>query len=290
MFSYHFMHMNMRDHRLGNDQLTNQEVLQQYMVTPTSMDMSMHMIHLMYAPTNRLTLMTMANYTVNSMDHITRNGMDFTVTSSGFDDITIGGLYTLLQKKQCRLVGSLGVSIPIGTINAKDVTSMSEGNAVRLPYPMQIGSGTVDPSLALTYFLVTDKHGWGADIRNTFKLYENANEYNTGNLFQTKSWYSKIWSGVFTSTLRLELERRENYHGKDEALNPMMVYTADPNLRGGTVVFGGLGLCYYPGGTLKGTRIAVENKLPVYQNLHGPQLATHNIFKVALTHVLSTSK
>lgn len=290
MFSYHFMRMNMHDHQLDNGQLSDQEVLQRYMVTPISMDMSMHMLHLMYAPTNRLTLMAMANYTANSMDHITRNGMEFTTGSSGFDDITVGGLYSLLELRHGRVVGSLGVSIPVGTTNAKDITPMSNGNKVRLPYPMQIGTGTVDPSLALTYFSVHDKYGWGADVRNTFRLYENAYRYNTGNFFQTKAWYSIIWSSVFTSTLRLELERRGNYQGQDQALNPMMVYTADPKLRGGTIALGGLGLCYHPKGALKGARLAVEGKLPVYQNLKGPQLATHDTFKVAITHVLSPRK
>lgn len=288
MFSYQYMHMNMGGHLEKNKALSNAEVLEKYMVAPTSMDMGMHMVHMMYAPSRRLTLMGMFNYTTNTMEQLTKMNKSFSVNTQGFDDISLSALYTLVEKKKGRLVGTAGLSIPIGSINEKGLTPMSEGMEMKLPYPMQIGSGTWDPTLAVTYFTVTSKHGWGGDLRNTFRLHENKWGYNWGNLFKVTSWYAKNWSQAFTTTLRLELEERGNIQGRDENLNPMMAYTADPGLRGGTIAQAGLGVSFRPKGTLRGTRIAVEGKLPVYQSLDGPQLATQKSFKVALVYVLAT--
>ena len=288
MFSYQYMHMNMGKHLKGNNTLSDAEVLEKYMIAPTSMDMGMHMVHLMYAPSRRLTLMSMFNYTTNTMGQLTRMGKSFSVNTKGFDDIYLSALYTLVEKKNGRLVGTAGLNIPTGSIDEKGLTPMSEGMEMKLPYPMQIGSGTWDPTLAATYFTVTSKYGWGGDIRNTFRLHENKNGYNWGNLFKATSWYAKNWSQAFTTTLRLELEERGNIQGRDEDLNPMMAYTADPGRRGGTLAQAGLGISFRPKGTLRGARIAVEGKTPVYQNLDGPQLATQSSFKVALVYVLAT--
>jgi len=72
MFSYRYMHMNMEDLKNGSDDATFDQALENYMVTPTSMPMNMHMLGAMYAPSDKITLMAMVNYTSMTMDHITR--------------------------------------------------------------------------------------------------------------------------------------------------------------------------------------------------------------------------
>lgn len=288
MFSYQYMHMDMFSHLEKSRSVSDAEVLEQYMVAPTKMNMGMHMLHLMYAPSRKLTLMSMFNYTTNSMEQLPKMGSPFSVKTKGFDDFYLSALYTIVERNKSRLVGTVGLSIPTGSIDEKGLTPMSNGMEMKLPYPMQIGTGTWDPTLAATYFTVTNKYGWGGDVRNTFRLHTNKNGYNWGNLFKITTWYSKTWTQAFTTTLRLEMEEKGNIKGKDEELNPMMAYTADPNMRGGTLVQGGIGISYRPTGALKGTRIAVEGKVPVFQHLDGPQLATQRSFKVALVYVLRT--
>lgn len=299
MFSYQYMFMNMSGHRNGRLSLSNEEVLEHYMISPIHMQMDMHMIHLMYAPSRRLTLMSMLNYSKNSMEHVNKVGDTFSANTQGLNDIKISALYTLLERRKNRLVGTVGLSIPTGSINEKAAGHgavddhghghmPTERQMERLPYPMQLGTGTWDPTLAATYYTVTSGYGWGGDLRNTFRLHKNQNAYDWGNLFKLTSWYSKIWKETFTTTIRLECEERGNIGGADPELNPMMAYTADPSLRGGTLVQAGLGFSYRPNGALKGSRIAFEGKTPFYQNLKGPQLATQNSFKVALVYVLAT--
>lgn len=287
MFSYQYMHMDMFSHLQKGKSFSDAEVLEQYMVAPTNMNMGMHMLHLMYAPSRKLTLMSMFNYTTNSMEQLTKMGSPFSVRTKGFDDIYLSALYTLVERNKNRLVGTLGLSVPTGSIDEKGLTPMSNGMEMKLPYPMQIGTGTWDPTLAATYFTVTNTYGWGGDIRNTFRLHTNKNGYNWGNLLKFTSWYSKTWTQAFTTTLRLEMEERGNIQGKDEDLNPMMAYTADPNMRRGTLVQGELGISYRPKGSLKGTRVAVEGKIPVFQNLDGMQLATQRSLKVALVYCIN---
>ncbi|NMM47202.1 transporter family protein [Marinigracilibium pacificum] len=288
MLSYHYMQMNMKDTRSGMDDVTTETVLENYMVSPEQMKMDMHMFHLMYAPSDRFTLMSMFSYNKNEMDLVMMNGMKFTTESKGFGDLQISGLYTLLEKNSGRLVGSLGLSIPIGSIDETDATPMNvEGQ--KLPYPMQIGSGTVDPTISTTYFVTNEKYGWGFDMRNKFRLYDNSNDYNFGNLFKATAWYSRIWSEVFITTFRVDFANQSKISGKDPDLNPMMVYTANPDNMGGTTVLGGLGFNINPGGRMKGIRFSVESKLPLYQKTSGYQMKTQNIFKLALTYVFTKS-
>ena len=284
MLSYHYMSMNMEGARDGTKDISNDVILQDYMVAPDKMNMMMHMFHLMYAPSDRLTFMLMMNQTTKSMDVVMRNGMEFSTTSKGFSDIKISALYTLFEKKETRLVGGFGLSLPTGSINATDATPMNE-QGQKLPYPMQIGTGTVDPTMSLTYFLSNTNYGWGVDMRNTFRLYDNENGYHFGNTFKSTGWYSRIWNDWFTTTLMTDFLQQGKISGADEDLNPMMIYTADPSLSNGTIIYGGLGINLHPNGKIEGLRLAIEGKLPVFQNLNGPQMKHKNALKVALTYV-----
>lgn len=68
-----------------------------------------------------------------------------------------------------------------------------------------------------------------------------------------------------------------NISGADPALNPAIVPTADPNLRGGNRLDLLFGLNFLvPKGLkfIKGQRFAIEMGFPIYQDLDGPQLET----------------
>ncbi len=149
MFSYRFMRMHMSGMRDGTDNLEAEQVLQDFTVTPVQMDMEMHMLGAMYAPTERLTLMAMTPYVRNEMVHLTRMGGVFTTESSGLGDIKLSGLYTLSQITGRQWHMNLGLSVPTGKTDERDATPMSS-NAL-LPYPMQLGSGTCNLTLGITH-------------------------------------------------------------------------------------------------------------------------------------------
>ena len=60
------------------------------------------------------------------------------------------------------LHANVGLSFPTGSINERDKNPMSMGNNVRLPYPMQNGSGTYDFLPGLTYIGKQEVWSWGA--------------------------------------------------------------------------------------------------------------------------------
>ena len=138
MVGYQVMFDKMDGNIVGTKRITNAGVLQRFMATPTDMTMQMHMGMLMYAPTDRLTLMVMLPYIRKSMNHITRTGELFTERTSGIGDVELRGLYSLYARKDLRhrFLLNVGMGLPSGSINR----SMA---GMRLEYPMQLGSGTV---------------------------------------------------------------------------------------------------------------------------------------------------
>ncbi|MBT8422486.1 MAG: transporter, partial [Gammaproteobacteria bacterium] len=86
MVSYRFMRMEMDGNKIGNRSVGSDEIVSTIpnpfgtmpatlRVVPVEMTMDMHMFGAMYAPNDRWTLMAMANYLDNEMDHITYSGM-----------------------------------------------------------------------------------------------------------------------------------------------------------------------------------------------------------------------
>ena len=62
MVSYQYMRMRMAGNRVGPQRVGVKEVLEQFMVAPTDMDMEMHMVGTMFGATQNLTFMGMIPY------------------------------------------------------------------------------------------------------------------------------------------------------------------------------------------------------------------------------------
>lgn len=96
-------------------------VLKAFMVAPLDMTMDMHMIGLMYAPTDILTLMIMTPILDIEMTHVTRMGMKFSTEARGFGDVKISGLYSLLSSGAHTIHLNAGISLPTGDIDRKEI-------------------------------------------------------------------------------------------------------------------------------------------------------------------------
>lgn len=173
MFSYRFMRMDMAGNRYGTTGLSSTQVLEQFPVTPTEMTMDMHMLGVMYAPTDELTVSVMAPYIFKSMDHVTRMGVNFTTQADGFGDIRLMGLYKILDQDRQRLHLNAGISFPTGSTNQRDDTPAGPDQV--LPYPMQLGSGTFDLLPGITYLGQSDHWSWGGQALGTIRLGTNGN-------------------------------------------------------------------------------------------------------------------
>ncbi len=273
MTSYRYSNMYMKGNRSNTSRLNAGDVLADFMVAPLKMTMEMHMFGLMYGANDRLTLMGMLPYTRISMDHINRAGVEFTTESDGIGDAKLSGIYSLYERGGRKVLLNAGVSLPTGSIDERDDTPA--GANQKLPYPMQLGSGTYDLLPGITY---TDRQGnwsWGGRLNTIIRLGENDNDYRLGNQYGASIWGARRLNEYASASVRLDGRAWDDISGADPDLNPAMVPTARTDLRGGRRVDLLLWVnLIEPGGKLKGHRLAVEFGMPVYQHLDGPQLET----------------
>ena len=249
---------------------------QGFSIAPLRMTMDMHMLGAMYGMNDSLTVMVMVPYLDLEMDLVTGMGVNFTTGSSGPGDISLNSLYRLVQSGHHTFNLNAGISVPTGSIDERDATPM--GLNQPLPYPMQLGSGTWDLLPGITYTGHADDLNWGVQAAAVLRLGENDNDYTLGNRFRLTGWLGKSWTAAIISSVRMDAEWWGNIDGADSnlpAMAPMMVPTADPDLRGGRRYDVLLGTSIAPvEGALRGHRFGIEFGMPVYQNLDGPQLET----------------
>jgi hypothetical protein len=143
----------------------------------------------------------------------------------------------------------------------------------RLPYPMQIGSGSYFLKPGLTYTGKGTRLSWGGQAMGTIYLNENDNGYTVGDRVDLTAWLAVPVVPWLSLSARALGKIWGNYSGADPTLNPMAISTADPKRRGGEEIDLAPGLnLEVPLGPLGKHHIAIEALLPVYRSLEGPQL------------------
>ncbi len=291
MFSYRFMRMDMEGNRQGTNSVSPETIVTTVTnpfappptlrVVPTQMTTNMHMFGSMYAPTDNVTLMGMVNYIDRDMTHITFQGMagttrlgNFKTEAKGFGDVKLSSLIKLYEDKKHHLHLNASLSLPTGSIKKTDtvLTPMNTRVNLRLPYAMQLGSGTYDLLPGITYNGYSNKIGWGAQYNSVLRLGHNSQDYNFGDKHTLSAWGSYSFSPIVSASLRVTGETESKIDGRDTQI-AAPVQTANPNNYGGKRVSTSLGLnTVVPSGALKGHRFSAEVTLPIYQNLNGTQL------------------
>lgn len=307
MLSYRYMHMWMEGNRNGIDRLTSDEIVTTVpnrffgnpmqpptlRVVPTYMSMDMHMVGAMYAPTDWLTLMAMANFANNTMHHLTyQGGMgtnrlgSFITQTKGMGDTRIAGLIRLFKSTGHQVHVNAGLSIPTGSFTQEDdvLTPLETKPTIRVPYPMQLGSGTYDVLPGVTYTGYAQRIAWGAQLMGTVRLGENEAGYALGNKIAATTWASYRIKNWLSSSVRVAFQQVGKVNGRDNQIMAP-VQTANPDFIGGqrADVALGVNLLGITGFT-KDFRLAVEFALPVYQNLNGPQLETDYVLTLGVQY------
>ncbi len=282
MLSYRYRRMEMDGNRSGSSNINTAEVLRSFPVSPLEMTMEMHMFGAMYGVGNNLTLMAMVPYVDKSMDLRHRVLGRFTTRSKGLGDAKIMGIYTLYdeefdEESSHNLNLNLGLSLPTGDTDEMDEIPTPMGNRnVILPYPMQLGSGTYDPMMGITYTRLNPQWSWGLQFKTTQRLGKNDEGYRLGDEYHANTWVAYRHSDYLSASVRLNGKSWNNISGRHRGIPQMMeiaVPTARTDLRGGERAELGIGINFIqPHGMFKGHRLAAEFILPFYQHLDGPQL------------------
>ncbi|MEM1157940.1 MAG: transporter [Verrucomicrobiota bacterium] len=308
MFSYRYMRMHMEQNYDGDSVVDSRSFVAnppmgvapgggRYLVAPTDMETEVHMWGAMYGLTDHVTLTAMLPYIHRSMNHVRFDGLNFKTTAEGIGDLKLASLIKVLDQNQQRVHFTLGITVPTGSITEEDSVPNSPPpllNAVsrsrRLPYPMQLGSGTVDFTPGLTYLGQNRNISWGAQAGGVIRFYENHEGYKLGDEFNGTAWAAYRWMDWFSTSFRLAGKVWTDVDGRDSSIgtplpaaaagnNAVVVPTADPEQRGGSRIDVAWGVNFYiPAGFLENNRIAAEFSIPVYQNLDGPQLGSDWMF------------
>jgi hypothetical protein len=259
-------------------------------VTPHEMSMNMHMVELMYAPTDWLTLMLMPQF----MDmHMTTRPLDGAPkspsmttplgaailhsahehTTGGMGDTGIYALFNALTENNQKITVSLGMSAPTGDSDIQ-LRNTHQQDLGYIHYGMQLGSGTWDFKPAVTYTNQIDDWSLGAQLNGTAR-FESSNKagFALGDIFQATSWGSYGWTHWLSTSVRgiytLQGELKGAYRGVYHQIGAMD-YT---NNYGGQFVDVGFGInAAMPSGKLQGNSLSVEWLQPVLDDVNGYQL------------------
>ena len=172
MVGYRTMFQRFDDLRHGGSDVSGGDLAARgYTLAPTSMTMTMHMLDIMYAPSDDLTLMLMPQYVTMDMsmspvglaNHSGHggHGMPGQTSShrhevSALGDTVLAALYRLGRVANHEFIATLGVSAPTGDVHKKN----PDGSFMH--YGMQIGTGTWDLLPSLTYQGRQGPLSWGA--------------------------------------------------------------------------------------------------------------------------------
>jgi hypothetical protein len=290
MVSYRYNYMRMEGMRDGTSDMSAAQVLAttnpnappaNFRVVPQSMNMQMHMFGAMYGVSDWLTLMGMAMYMHKGMDHTTYNMAgttkvgNFEAASSGLGDLQGTALIRLYEDHMHKFIFGAGFSIPTGSITESDgvLTPMGTTANLRLPYAMQIGSGTYDAHPMITYTGNSKNLGWGLQYEGDIRLESKNDEgYSLGDKHAFNVWASYKINSALSLGSRLSYTDQDKIKGRDSNI-AAPVPTADPNNYGGQSTDLGLFANFIPQSTdFKGHVFGIEASRPLHQDLNGPQM------------------
>ncbi len=290
MISYRFGHMEMKDNLKGSDSISTEEIVLSGMglrVVPLEMTTDMHMFGGMYAPSDKLSLMLMLSYIDKEMELETFADMSgstsigrFTTETSGFGDTTIAALYGVHAGQVHNVHLNFALSIPTGSIKetGKILTPMNIRVNKRLPYPMQLGSGTYDLEPGVTYTGHTQKWDWGSQAKLKFRIDDNDEGYSLGDQTILTGWGSYHFAAWISASLRLTYTHFDDINGSDEQINTLPVQTAKSENFGQERLDLNVGVNILD--TAKGHRLAVEYTTTINQHVNGIQLEMQDALKV----------
>ena len=263
---------------------------------PTKMHMQMHMLNLMYAPTDWLNLMIMPQ--LMSMDMDMSNALrpyanqteeneygghdGASHTSNGLGDTTIAALVKVMDVDQHHVhvgfaasapTGDIDIELTPGQLESTSSTQIKPGSAVLQDYGMQLGSGTWDLKPSLTYTGQLENWSWGAQLRGTKRLGKNKNGYSYGDIFQATGWGSYQIFNWLSASVRGIYTWQDRIHGQSNQNHEISATVDYPSNYGGRYWDVGFGLnLSIPEGQFSGHNISVEWLQPVSTDYNGYQL------------------
>ncbi|MEQ1620875.1 MAG: DUF3570 domain-containing protein [Methylococcales bacterium] len=245
---------------------------------PTSMTMHMHMLDLMYAPSDWLSLMLMPQLINMEMGMTTLqsdpdHGHAGNHVANSLGDTYMAALFKLFENQGHHLNVGIGMSAPTGNIDLTLDGVDSESGQLQ-DYGMQLGSGTWDFKPSLTYTGQAGQWSWGAQASGVKRL-QDANNlgYALGDMFQSTAWGSYNFLHWLSASVRGVYTSQGAIRGESYRPNARSAPVDFPGNYGGQFWDVGLGLnAMIPEGAYSGHSLGVEWLQPVADHYNGYQL------------------
>ncbi len=254
--------------------------------TPKYMDMRMHMIDLMYAPTKWLNVMLMPTFMDMDMNLRELSGNKDPITSGAhahhgaaghetgaISDTYFSSLVKLIDIPGHRLHANLGFSAPTGKVDI-ELRRSHQADGGLIHFGMQLGSGTWDFMPSLTYSGERSRWSWGTQLSGTKRMEtENKSGYRLGDIFQATTWGAYDLSHWLTASVRGVYTHQGAIHGDFNVFNARIGPMDFPANYGGQFWDIGLGgSAVIPSGRFAGNRFGFEWLEPISSDFNGFQL------------------
>ncbi|MGZ4960468.1 MAG: DUF3570 domain-containing protein [Methylomonas sp.] len=246
---------------------------------PTEMAMHMHMLDLMYAPTDWLNLMLMPQLVDMDMDLAPLPGA---TTESGhggghqvhaLGDTLMAALVRVFDAPGHHMHVGLGFSAPTGSVK-ETLDGRDETSSQLQDYGMQTGSGTWDLKPSVTYQGQSADCSWGAQLSGTKRL-ESRNDsgYSLGDQLQATAWGGYNLTRWASATVRGVYTEQGRIRGSFNRPHSESAPVDFPANYGGKFWDLGFGLnLTVPDGAFAGHNFSVEWLQPVADKFNGYQL------------------
>ena len=281
MVEYKFINMSMNDIQQGGTSISPGEFLANqtgpmgFMMAPSTMNMEMHMVHFMWAPSDKTTLYVMPMLIDNTMKMKYLFNQELRTINSrnrGFGDLPFGALIKIKETKCDEWIINIGWSSPTGDIDNQK-PALDSGIRTDFPYAMRLGKGSWAARPGLTYKRYHDKGVFGIQFQSDIVLGSNSEGYSASDDYRLNAWATRCLDAEKTlaASFRVEADWRSNIRGEDTDLMKMMSPANRPDFYGGEYINFGYGVMKMIKG---GSRLNVEFYHPIYQNLEGTQMST----------------
>jgi Putative MetA-pathway of phenol degradation len=277
-FSYRYVRTDSKGLADGKADVSEQDLFDLgYQRAPTKLVREEHLFSALYGYSETLSLLITLPWISNDMAFMTDTGGTYSQRAIGMGDLELSGLYDLINEENQRAHLNLGVTLPTGSHDERSPIPGSGGKSVKLPYPLQLGSGTLDLVPGVTWVRLEEDTSWGAQLIQTVRFGTNSDDYRVGNETLATAWIARRFQEDLSGSLRMEYIYTGRTAGRDTELDPSFDPSQDPWAQGGDRLNLFLGINYTQAG---GHRFAAEFGGPMFQDLNGPQLETDVIYMI----------
>lgn len=285
---YDFKFLSIEDFQQGTTKIDKSQVLftpgnnqrsaSNYRIVSLRIIQKAHIFSLYYRLDELSKFQIFMPYISQSSDHVSSvpGYESFTLESQGIGDLNVSLIKTLHHHNRYHFQLQLGLSLPTGSIDEEGDTPRAPGNQ-RIPYPMQLGSGTWDFPMGLRIVSNYSDLTWDAQASVKLRTRRNEFGYRLGDRYAISSSVTKSISKQLSMDIGLRAEHISRIVGEDQALRvpgnfPFPANIADTNNYGGSRLFFTSTATYSFDHFRRGlTKLSFGVRYPIIQDVNGVQ-------------------